>query len=450
MTTQWALSDKAIEDHIKQKTTIGIFAGEFITKFLTFDVDGKKYADVMTLELVNTLVYEFDIDFNNILVTFSGNKGYHVTIFFDEVTEVNLLKRFYFIVLQRLEYKRTEIEFRATNTQAVKLPFSVHRKTGKKCYIVNNRTLEKSDISTFKNIQQVNKKIFVKWFNSSFSADDILAAEKDVEYFEDRDNCLEEGQEILLTQSEVNQYKKIKSELNFSKGITNESKMTTIKNVLANNKLLYTNSRNQMTYYISIYLRDTGYDIESAKSIIKNVMMNTFKENPKLIESSLEYTISEVDKVTENTYKKGYTLMISNHKTVYVYEDEILDVLDLKNMTLMKLYLSHLVHAKRYAKDDKYYMSYSVMTRMGNTKSRLRLKQHMQKLEKEGRIKFVSKNFHETTRYEQIKKFDQVGANYKIDVSTEELDLQSILLNLVDKKTLRSKLSRYLYNQLVS
>src|SRR5699024_11266027 len=69
-----ALSDKAIEDHIKQKTTIGIFAGEFITKFLTFDVDGKKYADVMTLELVNTLVYEFDIDFNNILVTFSRSE----------------------------------------------------------------------------------------------------------------------------------------------------------------------------------------------------------------------------------------------------------------------------------------------------------------------------------------------------------------------------------------
>src|SRR5699024_12325154 len=110
----------------------------------------------------------------------------------------------------------------------------------KKCYIVNNRTLEKSDISTFKNIQQVNKKIFVTWFTSSFSADDILAAEKDVEYFEDRDNCLEEGQEILLTQIKVIQYKKIKSELNFSNEITNKIKIMTIKNELQNNKLHYT------------------------------------------------------------------------------------------------------------------------------------------------------------------------------------------------------------------
>src|SRR5699024_12285767 len=78
MTTQWALSDKAIEDHIKQKTTIGIFAGEFITKFLTFDVDGKKYEDVMTLELVNTLVYEFVIDLNNIHIYFSGQKSSYV------------------------------------------------------------------------------------------------------------------------------------------------------------------------------------------------------------------------------------------------------------------------------------------------------------------------------------------------------------------------------------
>src|SRR5699024_12749948 len=102
------------------------------------------------------------------------------------------------------------------------------------------------DISTFKNIQQVNKKIFVKWVNSSFSADDILAAEKDVEYFEDRDNCLEEGQEILLTQSEVNQYKKIKSELNFSKGITNESKMMTIKKILTYKKIHYKNYKKKM------------------------------------------------------------------------------------------------------------------------------------------------------------------------------------------------------------
>src|SRR5699024_637811 len=82
VTTKWALNDAAIYDHVKQKKTIGIFSGNSITKFLTFDVDGKNHADTMTLELVNTLAYEFDIAFENILVTFSGNKGYHVTIFF--------------------------------------------------------------------------------------------------------------------------------------------------------------------------------------------------------------------------------------------------------------------------------------------------------------------------------------------------------------------------------
>src|SRR5699024_11422409 len=70
ITTRWALTDDAIYDHIKKKQTIGIFSGNFITKFLTFDVDGKDYADTMTLELVNTLAYEFDIEFDKILVKF--------------------------------------------------------------------------------------------------------------------------------------------------------------------------------------------------------------------------------------------------------------------------------------------------------------------------------------------------------------------------------------------
>src|SRR5699024_4993332 len=89
-TTKWRLTDAAIYDHIKKKQPIGILSGNFITKFLTFDDDSKDYADTMTLELVNTLAYEFDIAFENILVTFSGNKGYHVTIFFDDVIDVNL------------------------------------------------------------------------------------------------------------------------------------------------------------------------------------------------------------------------------------------------------------------------------------------------------------------------------------------------------------------------
>src|SRR5699024_8312398 len=146
----------------------------------------------------------------------------------------------------------------------------------------------------------------------------------------------------------------------------------TVKTILEENRLIYTNSRHQMTYYIAMYLRDIGYERESTKEVIKKVMLNTFRETPALIESSLEHTLSEIEKIVNITYKKGYTLTKTNVRSVKVFEDEVLDVLDLRNMTLMKLYLSHLVHAKRYAKEDKYYMSYSVMTRMGNTKNRPR------------------------------------------------------------------------------
>src|SRR5699024_12280194 len=236
----------------------------------------------------------------NILVTFSGNKGYHVTIFFDDVIDVNLAKRFYYIVLQRLDYKSDEIEFRATNSQGVKLPFSVHQKTGKSCYLVDNRTLEQTSIENFKKVRQLDKENFEEWFKNQYSSDEVLAAMQDVESTLDKTN-----KEIILTQKEVRQIKAVKDDLTLDKGITNETKIQTVKTILEENRLIYTNSRHQMTYYIAMYLRDIGYERESTKEVIKKEMLNSFRQTPALIEPSLEHTLSEIEKIVKITYKKG-------------------------------------------------------------------------------------------------------------------------------------------------
>lgn len=456
MTTNWPLSDSALYEHVNKKTTLGIFSGEVISKFITFDVDGKKDADTMTLELVNTLGYEFGIDFRSILVTYSGNKGYHVTVFFDDVLDVNILKRFYFLVLQKLEYSSKEIEFRATNKLGVKLPFSVHRRTGKACHIVDTRTLERRPNVYFKGIRRENKDKFLEWYQSEYEYEDILAAMEDVKYF-DTLGKVKNGPAEILTQEELKKYKKVEKELKVEDGITNDSKIETVQEVLANNKLLYPDSRNQMTYYISMYLKDIGYDLETTKSIITSVMLNTMLESPELIDSKKTKVLREIEKVANQTYKKGYTLANAVGRTVKIYEDEILDVLELKNFTLMKLYLSHLVHAKKYGKEGKYYMAYSVMTRMGNAKYIGSLKKYMEKLEELGRIRVgereVSKSqvrVYETKRYEQIKKFDQVGVGYEVGTDVEDIDLPGILVNMVDKKLLKNKLGRRVYERYIA
>ncbi|WP_311063169.1 TOTE conflict system archaeo-eukaryotic primase domain-containing protein [Staphylococcus epidermidis] len=83
------LCDNDLVSHIKGIKTVGIFSGEVFTKFLCFDVDtGKSNKaqarnDVLNLRL--SLITDFGLSDNNLEVVDSGNKGYHVYLFFDDL-----------------------------------------------------------------------------------------------------------------------------------------------------------------------------------------------------------------------------------------------------------------------------------------------------------------------------------------------------------------------------
>ena len=84
------LNDGMIKMHLKVEITYGIFSGGHFNKFMTFDVDYNKHdmARWVTLKVVDTLVTEFNINRNDIHVNLSGNKGYHIDLFFDKPLQV--------------------------------------------------------------------------------------------------------------------------------------------------------------------------------------------------------------------------------------------------------------------------------------------------------------------------------------------------------------------------
>ena len=118
---------------------MGVFAGKWGSKFLCFDVDDGSKESVATI--IHELV-KLGLNRNQIHVSFSGRKGYHVEIFFEGIVSTDRLHLLYQHVIQNGDLDPHKVEFRPTHTSAIKLPLSVHAKTGNVCWFVDRNTFE--------------------------------------------------------------------------------------------------------------------------------------------------------------------------------------------------------------------------------------------------------------------------------------------------------------------
>src|SRR5699024_8116688 len=113
-------NDSMLSTHFKGNLTYGVFSGGYFSKFITFDVDcnNESMSRWITLKLVNVLVEEYGIDRKYINVNFSGNKGYHVDLFFEEQIKVEELRKFYqAVVISVGALPEGQIEFRPSWSQ---------------------------------------------------------------------------------------------------------------------------------------------------------------------------------------------------------------------------------------------------------------------------------------------------------------------------------------------
>lgn len=133
------LTNNVLKNHLLQKYAVAIFAGPKTSRFVCFDIDdGKK---VTVTGVVNALE-ESGFPREQIYVSFSGGKGYHVEIFFDQLVSTYALKELYEQILERTGFSAHQVEFRPAHGSAIKLPLSVHARTGNMCWFVDQETLE--------------------------------------------------------------------------------------------------------------------------------------------------------------------------------------------------------------------------------------------------------------------------------------------------------------------
>lgn len=415
--TNKTLYNSYLESHVAGKYTVGIFSRPRLSKVIIFDVDTKDNAKEDALHLINVLVNNFSIDSEDIHVIYSGNKGYHVTLYFTDFIKVDVLNNFYCNVLAIAGFTKKQVELRPQHTLGVKLPLGIHKVTGNRCWFVDKENFE--EIKNFKYITDSITKIDSNNFISEQSVFNTAT------FLED------EGKEEI---------KEVEKAVNLS----NDDKLYYLKvldKIIQNRCLLSEGTRNDATLFLSMYLKDIyRYSEEETYNTILDIMLNT-KRNTNYIDSTEDGIKSKTMSVVKNTYNKDYKIKVLR-KDVYITKEEILYILDIKDWNAKVLFFIHLVQSKRYSNSDSVYsLSYSQMKKMlvDKIKSDATISRHLQYLIKNNHIQQIDKGYFDVenetgiaSTYQICKSFSDSEDKILIEKNEDEGVLEYTNDNIVE------------------
>ncbi|AEX84846.1 hypothetical protein Marpi_0402 [Marinitoga piezophila KA3] len=181
-----------IKDHFSGKKTLGIYLlkKNDTVKFAAYDIDIKKHY----LNREDKFVYEEnskkvakrlsrELNLENIIhyFEFTGNRGYHIWIFFDIPVSAYKIKYIMEKILDRIELEEgidVEIFPKQTSLNGglgnlIKVPLGVHKKTGKKCLFVDNDfNVIENQIEFLNNIKENKATEIDKLFREIFNEND--------------------------------------------------------------------------------------------------------------------------------------------------------------------------------------------------------------------------------------------------------------------------------------
>lgn len=399
----WTLNDGMIRRHLQGRYTYGIFSGGYFNKFITFDVDYTEEAMArwVTLKLVDTLVREFDIRYQDIHVSLSGSKGYHLDLFFDKPIYVSDTEAFYKKVLSKAGDLPAggEVEFRPTWTQGVKLPLGIHQRTGNRCWYVNNQTLE-----PFK------------------SFDYILDIEPmDAEVITEID--------FGLTMEQAEEFERVVRSTDIEANVQSTSDaLQSANHLIETNRLLASNTRHKATYQVACFGNMHGWKREDTVELILDILHNTprefFSEG-----STPDYWESEAIRLVDYAYDNNKTLGNAD-KPVTIYKSEIIEVLKVGTFRQKQLAYAMLVTSKRYGR--VFYLARSSAKQMLNTKSNSLITRGVDVLADVGFIEIVRRNKVDRALSRAVGQRRHMPNKYRLMTAEPELDEPSIIVTKDD------------------
>jgi len=441
-----------IREHLQDKHTIGIFAPDFVAKFICFDIDvnDKLNAKWTTYKLVDRLI-EIGIPADYIYISTSGNKGYHVDIYFNDLVLIEVVHDFYNIVMSDFDmnHVKGEIELRPT-TQGVKLPlgrnFKNKNKSNNKCWYVNyNEGLK--PIRSYKyilNIKQIDTTI-IKNIIEKYEEIEVLKHTVD-EY---------EGVQVETTKGYLDgKYKTLPV---YKKNIDHKATIEEIQRIELEG-IKAPGTRHNLLYDLCRYYKHNGLSIEDNQNELIDWMNS---QDPNTYRTPLKDCMKDIKGIVKHIYENDVTLTIETKEIVKVTYDEMLQILNIKNKNEKLLTYSMLIHSKRYAaQNGTFYMTYKQMNETTGLSDRT-VKRLVNKLEENGIIEIIERNRKVISNNKLITKKPNI---YKmlIEVDIEEeiesnyitidndIDLNNAMLSLFELNVLKKVLPDRHYREIYS
>ena len=342
--------------HLQSKQTVGVFCHSH-TKFMCIDIDfgeDLNQAKWVTYKIIN-IFRQYGIEDKYINASFSGKKGYHALIFFDNVVSYKQIHFLYDLIIEELYYSidyealkvlemswkyslielKQKIELRPKDNFGLKLELSIHQETKKKCYFcdINNNLEPIKSIEYLYKINQLPREIL-----------DIV--------FEKAKQSRRERQNIDYFNDEIKNKSKPANSQNLY--IDEEYTIEYIENLIENG-LTILGSRHHSLMKIARYYNHLGHSKEENEKLLIEWMSKQSRDFYKATES--EY-LRDIKNIIKFVYENNRGIK-GEVRDISINRDEMMEIIKHKEKPKKLLFYALIIHAKRYAiNNGEFYMTY--------------------------------------------------------------------------------------------
>lgn len=461
------LNNSHFRNHLIGKTTLAIFPNQYSSTFLTFDIDcyddNLKEGQKVAQEIKSFLTMYFPC--TEVHISYSGHKGYHVTVFFDSSIEISKLMKLFSITLSKINLpsiKNTVIESRPEakgyDGRALKLPLGIN---------FENR----------KNVSQANDLDYLSSNYSCFVNDDLTPVIYDFTYLMNINPSKHTIVDTIIGTNEdvaiVTQFKPIS--LDESKKMINEHSRNASNNI--ENVLKYglneQGRRHEFSFAIALYYNTENYTKDNAYKMLLD--WNYTQKQNGFSRSSQNQLIKDVRDIIEHVYSNNLVInktpkdILLTPKSLTIPSDIFKNLEEInkigsksgkKVLNHQKVYLSMVIYSIYQNSFEKAYeMSYSEISYLSEYKNRSSIKKSVDFLERHSFISIVRRNeykdynssFKKKNMY-QISRTDGVqNAPYTLafNIQNDTFKFENIIIDYYGIDNLKNVVSRWVSKKLI-
>ena len=374
----WGLSISDIKYHLEGKKTIAVYSPKNKANRIGLDIDisDNDLEAREALEDVFETLGSYGIARKNILLSYSGRKGYHVDLFLADMLDNNTAEKFYKLILIDTDYTNHQIELSGGNN-SYKLPLGINFKARHAadegyCYLCNEYGRQ------FNNNQALYKLERIKLVEPNKIKD-----------------ILEINDITILTEQDKSEFKEIVDSINLLDSYSNS--LEALVNSREGKGITEAGTRHKKAFVLALGYKEQGY---CSQEIYQKLIDWHKTLNSEFYKTSFENCKKEYRGISKDVFRERYKLPIDEiYKEAFITRGIMEKVLSVKvkgkgTKALKKLLFVMIIHSLMYAnKAGIFYMTYDQMNEATKTQNnRNKLKNRIDKLAEQGHIEIIRRD----------------------------------------------------------